>query len=71
MKLYELNKTQLMHLAWRLDHKTACGLITACRIARLETEFNHKEVWEVFAWTGLSQRSAKIHAGKTERFQAD
>lgn len=69
MKLNELTEIKRSHFAWRLDHKTACGLLTACRIARLETEWNDKEVYEIFEWAGLTKRSAKIHAGKVERFE--
>jgi hypothetical protein len=64
MKLCDLNYMQRQHLAWRLDVKTACGLITACRIARLGTEFDKQEVYRVFVWAGKSDRSAKIHARK-------
>ena len=69
MKVENLSEIQRQHLAWRLDNKTGCGLMTACRIARLETEFNDKDVHSVFLWAGLPERSAKIHAGKVERFQ--
>ncbi|SET40195.1 hypothetical protein SAMN05216326_12511 [Nitrosomonas marina] len=68
MRLDQLNLVQRQHLAWRLDHKTACGMLTACQIARLGTEFDSKQVFEVFIWAGKSERSAKIHAGKVERF---
>jgi len=69
MKVKDLAEVQRQHLAWRLDNKTGCGLITACRIARLGTEFDEKEVHNVFHWAGLTERSAKIHAGKVERFR--
>jgi membrane protein DedA with SNARE-associated domain len=32
--LSELNANQREHLAWRLDHKTACGYVTAGAVAR-------------------------------------
>lgn len=64
MKLKELSKEQLQHMAWRLDCKTACGLITASRICRLETEHNDEEVWKIFSWFTVSERSAKIQARK-------
>jgi hypothetical protein len=68
MNVDQLTEVQRQHLAWRLDNKTGCGLMTACKIARLETEFNGKEVHHIFQWAGLAERSAKIHAGKVERF---
>ena len=68
MKVNQLTKVQRQHLAWRLDNKTGCGLLNALKIARLETKFNDQEVASVFRWAGLGDRSAKIHAGKVERF---
>ena len=68
MLVKQLTKPQLQHLAWRLDSKTACGYLTACRIARLETSHKDGEVFQVFKEVGCSERSAKIHAGKVERF---
>jgi hypothetical protein len=68
VKLKDLSEVKRSHLAWRLDNKTTCGLIAACRIARLGTHFDDQEVYAIFRWAGLSERSAKIHAGKVERF---
>lgn len=67
MKISELNEDQKCHLAWRLDHKTACGLLTACRIAR--GELGDMDLVEVFKWTGKTDRSAKIHARKVIDFK--
>lgn len=69
MKLKDLSEIKRSHLAWRLDRKTCCGYLTACRIARLGTRFDDQEVYAVFFWAGCSERSAKIHAGKVERFE--
>jgi hypothetical protein len=68
MKLRDLPELNRSHLAWRLDAKTACGYLTACRIARLETEHANMEVWEVFKFAGKSERAAKIHAKKVINF---
>jgi hypothetical protein len=69
MILSELPELNRKHLAWRLDHKTACGYLTACRIARLETEHKNMQVFEVFVWAGKSERAAKIHAKKVINFK--
>jgi hypothetical protein len=67
MKLSELNTNQLSHLVWRLDTKTACGLITANRIAR--KEFGDHELVQIFQEAGnCTSRSAKYHARKVEQF---
>lgn len=67
MKLSELTETQRGHMAWRLDHKTACGLLTALRIAQME--YGDLDVAEIFQkYGGCSPRSAKIHATKCVRF---
>lgn len=67
MKLSELNQLQKEHLAWRLDHKTACGMLTACRIAR--GELGNLELVNVFVrYGGKSKRSAMIHARKVAQF---
>lgn len=68
MKLRDLPELNRSHLAWRLDAKTACGYLTACRIARLATEHANMEVWEVFKWAGKSNHAAKIHARKVITF---
>ena len=68
MLVKQLTNVQLQHLAWRLDSKTFCGYLTACKIARLETKHKDYEVYQVFREAGCGERSAKIHAGKVERF---
>lgn len=69
MRVCELIEVKRQHLAWRLDAKTACGMLTACRIARLGTEFDNQEVYKVFVWAGQTERSAKIHARKVINFR--
>jgi hypothetical protein len=51
MKVCDLNEMQCAHLAWRLDHKTACGLLTAARIARGEA-LQDRTLVEIFEWAG-------------------
>lgn len=70
MKTSELTETQRGHMAWRLDHKTPCGLLTALRVARME--HGDPDVAEVFEKYGdRSPRSAKIQATKCARFSAN
>lgn len=69
MILSELPELNRQHLAWRLDSKTACGYLTACRIARLETQHKDMQVYEVFEWAGKTRHSAKIHAKKVVNFK--
>ncbi len=66
-KVADLSYDNRCHLAWRLDNKTACGLITASRIARGEA-LQDKTLVEIFEWAGLTNRSAKIHARKVIDF---
>lgn len=67
MKISELSELQRGHLAWRLDHKTACGYITAGRVAK--GELGDMELVEVFVTYGSrSLRSAKINARKVINF---
>lgn len=66
MKISELSETQKQHLAWRLDHKTAMGLFTACGYAR--EDFGDLDLVEVFKRAGRSDHSAKIHARKVINF---
>ena len=69
MKIKDLSELKGSHLAWRLDHKTACGYLTACKVARLQvSHMNNMEVYRVFMWAGCSELSARIHAGKVERY---
>lgn len=68
MRISELNDEQKGHLAWRLDHKTSCGLITACSVARMQ--HGDLELVEIFKdYGGLPERSAKIHAAKVRNFK--
>jgi len=67
MKISELNSDQRGHLVGLLDHRTACGLLTACSIANGEL-FAEKTLQEVFEWAGKTPRSAKNHARKVEAF---
>jgi len=59
----DLSGDQRSHLAWRLDHRTVCGYLTARRVARGEV-LHGKTLVEVFMWAGCSPHSAKIHARK-------
>ncbi len=67
MKISELSDSQKSHLAWRLDHKTACGMLNACKIAKMEY-YGDIELVEVFEKVGQSTHSAKIHAKKVINF---
>jgi hypothetical protein len=62
-ELKNLTEDQRRHLAWRLDHKTCCGLITACKIARGEKP-ELTNLVDIFRWAGKSELAAKIHARK-------
>ena len=67
-KISELSQIQRGHLAWRLDHKTCCGYITACHIARGD----HKEDYvlnKVFEMFDMKPHQAKIHARKVINFK--
>ncbi len=66
MKLSELTKDQRGHLAWRLDHKTGMGLLTASAYAR--GEYGDMEVAHIFRLAGKSERAAKIHARKVANY---
>lgn len=70
-KLKSLDESKRRHLAWRLDQKTYCGLISACQIARLETDDRDKEVFRIFMAMGMSERRAKIHARKVLNFDSN
>ena len=65
----DLNDNQRSHLAWRLDHKTYCGLITACKIARLETKHKDEPIYKLFIEMGMTMRASKIHACKVINFR--
>lgn len=67
MKLSELTEVQRCHLAWRLDRKTTCGMLTAMRVARMDHgDLDVAKVFEVYG--DRSPRSAKIHATKVGKF---
>ena len=66
MKISELTDVQKQHLAWRLDAKTYCGYLTACRIAR--GELGDDDLVTVFKKADKSEHSAKIHARKVINF---
>lgn len=67
-RISELNDIQRSHLAWRLDQKTCCGLITACHIARGDHEEDYllNKVFEMF---DMTPHQAKIHANKVMKFK--
>lgn len=67
LRISNLSEDQKSHLAWRLDHKTYVGYLTACRIAR--GEFGDDLLVAVFEKAGKSNRSAKIHARKVAEFR--
>lgn len=67
LKVSGLTDIQRQHLAWRLDHKTVCGYITAGRIARGEI-LQGRTLVEIFEWAGKSPHAAKIHACKVLHF---
>lgn len=68
MKISELSKQQCGHLAWRLDHNTCCGFITARRIAY--GELGDLDLIEVFMKYGnRSHRSAAILTRKVVEYK--
>lgn len=70
VKISDLNDDQKSHLAWRLDHNTACGLITASAVAR--GDHGDLDVKEVFIKYGnVSARSASILTKKVLSFVVD
>lgn len=70
-KVKDLPIKNRQHMAWRLDHKTACGLLTACKIARCEDDLGELPLNVVFeTFGGVSATSAKIHATKTINFKS-
>jgi len=63
----QLTGDQKAHLAWRLDHKTPCGYLTACRVSRGEN--GNLRLDEVFkAYGNCTPHAAKIHATKVEKY---
>jgi len=68
VNISSLTETKKCHLAWRLDNKTGCGLLTACAVAR--GEHGDLDIVDVFKLYGdRSERSAKIHATKVINFE--
>lgn len=67
--LSDLNEDQRGHLAWRLDSKTCCGYLSACKIARLETPHKDMPIYELFMEMGMTEKAAKIHACKVINFR--
>ena len=67
MRISDLTDIQKSHLAWRLDNKTACGLLSACAVAR--GEHGDLELVDIFMhYGGRTEHSAKIHARKVMNF---
>jgi hypothetical protein len=66
MNISDLSEVQRQHLAWRLDHKTYVGALTACKIAR--GDFGDSDLIDVFKKAGKTEHSAKIHARKVINF---
>lgn len=65
--LSQLTKEQRNHLAWRLDHKTSCGLVTACIVARGEHgDLNIVDIFETYGC--ITRHAAKLHATKVQSF---
>lgn len=66
MKISELSELQKSHLAWRIDHKTAIGFVTAIKIAN--GKFGDADLITIFKKCGKTDHSAKIHARKVINF---
>lgn len=70
MLLSELTEDQKSHLAWRLDHNTGCGFITATSVARgVHGDLDIVEIFEKYGF--CSKRSAKALAKKVEAYKVD
>lgn len=65
----ELNTSQRGHLAWRLDHKTACGYITAGHIARGEGEYGRSTLFDIFTSFDMRPHQAKIHSSRVVNYK--
>lgn len=70
LRISELSRMQREHLVWRLDHKTAMGLLTAVRMVD-KMEGGDLELVALFQLGGRSEHSAKIHARKVIDFTID
>lgn len=68
-RIKDLTELQRRHLAWRLDHKTVCGYVTAGHIARLSGDWGMQTLLGVFMIFGCSNHSAKIHSKKVVDFK--
>lgn len=68
--LSDLSQDQRSHLAWRLDHKTCCGLGTAAAVAR--GDHGDKDLVTIFMEYGCrTKKSAQTHARFVEQFKVD
>jgi len=68
-KVSELTNIQRSHLAWRLDHKTFCGYVTAGNIARGNGEYGEATLFEIFKSFDLTDAAAKIQSKKVVDFK--
>ncbi len=67
MKLSDLSELQRGHLAWRLDHKTTCGYLTAHSVAFIQHgDLDIVEIFKVYG--GCTEHSAKINAAKVRGY---
>ncbi len=65
-KISELSHDQKCHLAWRIDHKTAIGILTACRIAR--GQMGDMTTKEVFDKCEIPEHKAAFNARRVEKY---
>jgi len=64
--LSQLTTDQRAHLAWRLDHLTYVGMLTASRVAR--GDFGDLDLVTIFRRAGCSTRAAVLHARRVVRY---
>lgn len=69
VKIKDLTHLQRCHLAWRLDHKTVCGYVTAGHIARGNGEYAEATLMDIFTSFDCTPHSAKIHSKKVIDFK--
>lgn len=74
VKIKDLNDAQRVHLAWRLEYKAFCDMLSAIVIAQGEYAIHGKmsnncTLFEVFKIMGLTDHQAKIHAKKVIDFR--
>lgn len=67
-QVLELTEIRKQHLIWRLDRKTAMGLITAGWYAT--GKHGNLTLMKIFNKAGLSSHSAKIHSRKVLNVQS-